>query len=212
MSSTTHTDGIMQQEPAACFGPFTLPPGRTTNWPTLVVECSWSESLAHIQWDANLWIGRCAAEAKAVISMSMTKGRDALVVEKGTPGNPPQTRSWSRFSASREQSVRIFRYGNGAVWPAGGPLMIRFEEIFLPSPNSPSSRTLSLTKRHLSPSQNAHGIEQSRTMATDMACHFLSSRLVLRGLHIMRREVPLCWLKTEFYAGITILLNSLEYP
>ncbi|KAJ1706313.1 hypothetical protein NYO67_11530 [Aspergillus flavus] len=63
--------------------------------------------------------------------------RDALVLEKWVPGNPPQTRSCARFFAYREQSVRIFRYGNGVVRTTGDPLIIRFEEVFLRPPNSP---------------------------------------------------------------------------
>ncbi|KAE8142954.1 hypothetical protein BDV38DRAFT_293436 [Aspergillus pseudotamarii] len=150
MGKTTHIDGTVQKEPAACFRPkFTLLSGRTAKWPTLVVECCWSESLAHIQWDANLWIGRSEAEVKVVILMSMTKDQDALVVEKWTPGNPPQTRSWTRFSASREQSVRIFRYANGTVKTAGHPLIIRFEEVFLRPPKPPLEQDFELDQAAL---------------------------------------------------------------
>lgn len=76
-------------------------------------------------------------KAAVVILISMTKDRDALVLEKWVPGNPPQTRSCARFFAYREQSVRIFRYGNGVVRTTGDPLIIRFEEVFLRPPNSP---------------------------------------------------------------------------
>ncbi|KAB8277358.1 hypothetical protein BDV30DRAFT_205038 [Aspergillus minisclerotigenes] len=137
IGSVTLIDGNLQKEPAACYRPRTLPPERTRKWwPTLVVESGWYESLAHLQMDANIWIGRSEANVKVVILISMTKDRDALVLEKWVPGNPPQTRSCARFFAYREQSVRIFRYGNGVVRTTGDPLIIRFEEVFLRPPNS----------------------------------------------------------------------------
>ncbi|KJK67252.1 hypothetical protein P875_00117330 [Aspergillus parasiticus SU-1] len=125
IGSATFIDGNLQKEPAACFCPFTLPPGRTRKWPTLVVESGCGDLI------------------------SMTKDRNALVLEKWIPGNPPQTRSRARFFACREQSVRIFRYGNGVVRTAGDPLIIRFEEVFLRPPNSPLEQDYELDKTSL---------------------------------------------------------------
>ncbi|KAK6812665.1 hypothetical protein RU639_011704 [Aspergillus parasiticus] len=149
IGSATFIDGNIQKEPAACFCPFTLPPGRTRKWPTLVVESGWYENLAHLQMDANIWIGRSEADVKVVILISMTKDRNALVLEKWIPGNPPQTRSRARFFACREQSVRVFHYGNGVVRTAGDPLIIRFEEVFLRPPNRPLDQDYELDQAAL---------------------------------------------------------------
>ncbi|KAB8226398.1 hypothetical protein BDV33DRAFT_162178 [Aspergillus novoparasiticus] len=149
IGSATFIDGNLQKEPAACHRPRTLPPERPRKWPTLVVESGWCESLTHLQMDANIWIGRSEADVKVVILISMTKDRDAVVLGKWIPGNPPQTRSCARFFACREQSVKVFRYGNGVVRTAGDPLIIRFEEVFLRPPNPPLEQDYELDQAAL---------------------------------------------------------------
>ncbi|KAE8168291.1 hypothetical protein BDV40DRAFT_96313 [Aspergillus tamarii] len=132
--SKAHKDGSYIKEPDSCFRPRVLPLGRSIKWPTLVLECGWAESLAHLRMDADWWISHSEGDVKVVIIASIEKNPYKLHIERYS-GVQPQTRARTRYTKALEQTVKVYRTSNGVVKTVGDPLIIPFTQVMLRTSN-----------------------------------------------------------------------------
>ncbi|KAL2869557.1 uncharacterized protein BJX67DRAFT_370769 [Aspergillus lucknowensis] len=85
--------------------PISLPPGRSRNWPSVVIECGWSESRAKLERDCRWWLHASGGDIK--IALSISKLAQTIVI-----------------SQTRSHPIRI----------TGAPLCLEFDKVFLRQP------------------------------------------------------------------------------
>ncbi|KAL2821293.1 hypothetical protein BDW59DRAFT_181288 [Aspergillus cavernicola] len=144
------TSGDISKEPDASFEPRRPPPGRSEEWPAVVIESGYSESTAHLRAMADLWISKSGGDVKVAIIISIERQRGKIIVEKWIPnatprGNGPFLRNRGQH-ARCEKEVIITRNDNGSAAVSGAPLVIRFEEMFLRAPNPPHEKDYVLSR------------------------------------------------------------------
>ncbi|OJJ40398.1 hypothetical protein ASPWEDRAFT_207582 [Aspergillus wentii DTO 134E9] len=85
------THASISNEPDASFKPTNVPPGRSNQWPTVVVECGDSETTAHLRCIADLWIGNSGGQMTVVIIISVDWPPRRVIFENGFPKLPSRT-------------------------------------------------------------------------------------------------------------------------
>lgn len=70
-----------QKQPDLSYCPLHLPPGRTRQWPTMVVECGYSESKAKLAADARWWLAESQGEVAIAITISVHNTRREIIME-----------------------------------------------------------------------------------------------------------------------------------
>ncbi|PIG82561.1 hypothetical protein AARAC_010643 [Aspergillus arachidicola] len=134
--SKTHRDGSSAKEADSCFRPRVLPPGRSLDWPTLVLECGWAESLARLRTDANWWFGHSGGQVKVVIIVSIKKDPYELHIERYSC-ETQETRARTRYTSVLEQTVKVYCDSYGIIETVDDPLIIPFTEAMLRTPVRP---------------------------------------------------------------------------
>ncbi|KAL5332184.1 hypothetical protein BJX70DRAFT_393171 [Aspergillus crustosus] len=115
--------------------PWTLPPGRSRQWPAVVAQCGYSESTRHLRAIADLWISNFDGDVKVALIISIERGKDRMIVRKWVPGQTarstgPSLRSRGQH-ARREQELVITKGQDGSAEISGASLVIGFKEMFL---------------------------------------------------------------------------------
>ncbi|KAL2849943.1 hypothetical protein BJY01DRAFT_245739 [Aspergillus pseudoustus] len=123
------------------FRPTRLPRGRFRDWPTVVVEVAYSESISKLQSDVRYWTRAGAGEVKVIITICVARNRPEIIIEK-----------WGvdyQGNKSREQTVQIRKVGSRSR-VSGGHLVLEFERLFLRAPTTPrEQRNVQITEEDL---------------------------------------------------------------
>ncbi|KAJ5825471.1 hypothetical protein N7474_002609 [Penicillium riverlandense] len=131
------------KEPDGTWRHKSLPAGRTTEWPSVVIETGVSEGWTQLKRDAEWWINNSHGQVKLVILIRANKSLPEIKYETIISGAPsPALRSGRvRYQCLPRQSIVQSRPVNqpGAPITTVGvtPLVVKFDEIFLRQPAPP---------------------------------------------------------------------------
>jgi hypothetical protein len=90
---------------------------REKDWPTIVLESGWSESLTRLRQDAHIWFENSGGDVKIVLLFSIGRTARTMIIEKWenrpvpanppVPANRPATRSTTRTIPTQIQAITI---------------------------------------------------------------------------------------------------------
>lgn len=148
--STTHRPpgGNRGKQPDECFwSPSRKPrPGEQSDWPTLVIETGFTESLRRLREDARWWFHNSLGQVRIVLIICINRRQHKAIIEKwhlAPPCTPnPLTRSildqlvgtqqppLDQQPVSSQQPYRAQEIQIDPVLVQGAPLTLNFEAVF----------------------------------------------------------------------------------
>ena len=139
------------------FKPLSVRPLKT-DWPTIVIEAGWSESLTRLRRDAHFWLEDSGGDVKIVLLFSIGRGArtGTLIIEKWenrpVPANRPTTRSITRAAGNAQTATQIqaITIDSNSNTVNGAPLTLDFQKIFLRQAVPPLEHDFTLTAQDLS--------------------------------------------------------------
>ncbi|KAI2712097.1 hypothetical protein CBS147332_5733 [Penicillium roqueforti] len=135
---------ISSQEADTAYKPVTRNQG--SDWPTIVLECGYSESMRRLAVDARWWLVNAGGDVKTVLLISINGERQALHLERwclAPPYDRPVTRNTPSMVPTKTGEVDIVA---GIV--TGAPLCLKFEDL-VERPPGPTERDVVLTADQL---------------------------------------------------------------
>lgn len=130
-SATIHSNNGSKEADLA-WRPNRLPPQRSDNWPSVVLEVSFSEKSSKINSDIRFWLGQSEGDVKLVV---------ILDIDRDTPDIKFETWDYDGRQPRRVQSVRV-RKVRKEVSVDGDPLIISFDRLFLRAPTIPREQDI----------------------------------------------------------------------
>ena len=145
------------KEGDSAFKPLSIRP-RKADWPTIVIEAGWSESLRKLRLDAGFWLEDSGEEVKIVLLFSIGRGARAgtMIIEKWenlpVSANRPATRSITRAAgnAQRATQIQAITIDSNSNTVNGAPLTLEFQKIFLRQAVPPLEQDFTFTAQDLS--------------------------------------------------------------
>ncbi|KAJ5687004.1 hypothetical protein N7536_009623 [Penicillium majusculum] len=131
------------KEADASFGLAQPTPGRSTKWPTVVIEVGVSESYRKLRKDAEWWLTNSRGDVKLVIIVSISRKTPNVTFETVTLDLPVNSLRLQRprYVPKIRQSITVSRKKNEPNSPITitprVPLTIGFEELFCRQPVPP---------------------------------------------------------------------------
>lgn len=131
------------KEPDGTWRPESLPLGRTTEWPSVVIEVAVSESWKKLKSDAEWWISNSEGQVKLVILIYVNQSQPDIKYETliKDPASPALHDGRIRYRCITRQSIVQSRPLSQPTAPittiGGAPLVIGFDEMFLRQPVPP---------------------------------------------------------------------------
>jgi len=131
---------------------------RETDWPRIVFESGFSETLPRLRHDAGWWIIHSKGDVKIAIIISIKPRQKTLVVEKWCPSPPPASRPAARAQVititqnptprrdNIAQQVVTVQSGTGSTYGVvRAPLILEFDKIMLRAPVPPNESDIIFT-------------------------------------------------------------------
>ena len=138
------------KEGDTAFKPKSIRPHKA-DWPAIVIEAGWSESLQKLRQDAHFWLEDSRGNVKIVLLFSIGRRSRTMIIEKWenrpVPANRPVTRSMPTAVATQIQAIAIDSNSNTVN---GAPLTLEFEKIFLRQAVPPLEHDFTFTAQDLS--------------------------------------------------------------
>jgi len=111
------------------------------DFPTIVIEVGFSETLQKLRNDARLWFSMSGNDVKIVILIAVRAASNRIIIEKWTLGPVPAHRRRMRHTPAQiphaEQSITITRTPANntlAITDGTAPLTLEFRRLFLRDP------------------------------------------------------------------------------
>ena len=126
------------------------------DWPTIVIQAGWSESLRKLQVDAGFWLEDSGEEVKIVLLFSISRRARTIIIEKWenrpVPANRPVTRSLMRAAGNVQTATQIqaITIDSNSNTVNGAPLTLEFRKIFLRQAVPPLEHDFTFTAQDLS--------------------------------------------------------------
>jgi hypothetical protein len=137
------------------------PKSMRTNYPTLVTEAGWSQTLEKLREKARWWFNKSKGDVKIVLLVKSSSGSNHIRIEKWklAPAASRQGATTTRAAtAMTPQCVHVVeiaraagindahpnRFNPTSYVVTGGPLRLEFIDIFLRQPIPPGERDLIL--------------------------------------------------------------------
>jgi hypothetical protein len=149
----------VSKEGDSAFKPLSIRP-REIDWPIIVVESGWSESLTKLRRDARLWLENSRGEVKIVLLLSIDRTARTMITEKWenrpVPANRPATRSMTRAAANPNQpsqtptQIQAITIDSDSNTVNEAPLTLEFRKIFLRQAVPPLEHDFTFTVQDLS--------------------------------------------------------------
>ena len=138
------------KEGDTAFKPLSMRP-READWPTIVIEAGWSESLRKLRLDAGFWLEDSGGDVKIVLLISIGRRARTMIIEKwenrSVSPNRPFTRSNTTQIPTQIQAITIDSNSNTVN---GAPLTLEFRKIFLRQAVPPLEHDFTFTAQDLS--------------------------------------------------------------
>lgn len=113
-----------------------LPPGRSTQWPSVALEVAYSESREKVKRDMEYWVNG-SADVRMGVTIDIKKQTGNIVISSWRRGAPTPPRTPTNPEPEMIQEIRIYRSNqNGKSYVTGdNNLVIPFEHMMLRKPN-----------------------------------------------------------------------------
>jgi hypothetical protein len=153
LGATTFKTPHVSKEGDSAFKPLSIRP-RDADWPTIVLESGWSESLTRLRRDAYIWLKDSGRDVKIVLLFSIGRRASAgtMIIEKWenrpVPANRPATRSNTTQTPTQIQAITIDSNPNPNP-VNGAPLTLEFRKIFLRQAVPPLEHDFTFTAQDL---------------------------------------------------------------
>ena len=158
VGATTFKTPRVSKEGDSAFKPLSIRPHKA-DWPTIVLESGWSESLPKLRQDAHIWLENSGGDVKIVLLFSIGRTARTMIIEKWenrpVPANPPTTRSMTRAAANPPNQpsqtptqIQAITIDSNTV--NGAPLTLEFRKIFLRQAIPPLEHDFTFTAQDLS--------------------------------------------------------------
>ncbi|KAJ5806804.1 hypothetical protein N7474_010396 [Penicillium riverlandense] len=127
------------KQPDGQYQPKRRPPGRTADWPALVLEVALSEPQSKLESDVRYWLRQSNGAVQVALTMKINRRIPEITIEK-----------WARNDEQRigrphrEQRITIRKDGKKRIEIRGGDLVIDFEKLFLRTPSIPREMDIRL--------------------------------------------------------------------
>ncbi|PLB40005.1 uncharacterized protein BDW47DRAFT_123950 [Aspergillus candidus] len=141
--STTHFASLGAKEPDQAWRPRRLPPSRSQDWPSAVIEIAYSETEAKLGSDVRFWMRASGGDVKVVLTLRIDRHQPRIRIEKWVSGSKTNTRH------HLDQSIIISKSKNNQIIPTNAPLTIGFEELFLRPASIPRERDIEVDAEKL---------------------------------------------------------------
>jgi hypothetical protein len=144
MGATQYLGRRSSKEGDSAYKPYSRRP-NVTDWPTIVFEAGFSESLAHLRYDAEWWLKHSGGEVKIVIIILTKPAQSKIQIEKWElrpmTGRRPILRSASNTlnNLPPQTPTKIQEIIIDGDTVTGAPLVLEFAKIFLRQPVPPQS-------------------------------------------------------------------------
>src|SRR4051794_19288041 len=160
IGATTFKTLRMSKEGDSAFKPLSMRPHKA-DWPTIVIESGWSESLTKLRQDAHRWLENSRGDVKIVLLFSIGRTARTMIIEKWehrpVPANVSATRSMTRAAAnppnqpSRSPTqIQAITIDSNSDTVNGAPLTLEFRKIFLRQAVPPLEHDFTFTAQDLS--------------------------------------------------------------
>ena len=137
LGAATFKTPRMSKEGDSAFKPGSMRPLKT-DWPTIIIEAGWCESITKLREDARRWLENSRGAIKIVLLISIGRRARMMIIEKWENG--PQI-------ATQIQAITIDTNSNTVI---GAPLTLEFRKIFLRQAVPPLEHDFTITAQHLS--------------------------------------------------------------
>lgn len=133
------------KEPDLSWGPRFLPPDRSLEWPTVVLEVGYSETRAKLQQDMSFWLNKSDESVLMAISIDIKRPSGDIYIcswERGipSPADPePQPLKLQEIKISPTKPASY----------TGDPLKIQFSKLLLRQPSPPAENDFVFSKEDL---------------------------------------------------------------
>ena len=121
------------------------PRNREDDWPTIVFESGFSESLTKLRQDARWWLTNSQGDVRIVVTVLVRPEHKTLQVEKWCLAPPPRITRRNQDIPTRVQEILVTQnppphIGGAATYTVtGAPLTLEFQEMLLRAPTPPES-------------------------------------------------------------------------
>lgn len=132
------------KRPDCQYSPVRLPRGRTTDWPTVVLEVSFSEPASKLMSDVRYWLGQSSGAVQVALTLQIDRRIPKITLEKWE-----QNDDHGDGRPHRKQSITIRKGAENLTEIRGGPLVIDFEQLFLRPPSTPRESEIRLGDKEL---------------------------------------------------------------
>ena len=153
IGATTFKTPRMSKVGDSAFKPLSIRP-RKEDWPTIVLESGWSESLTKLRQDAHRWLENSREDVKIVLLFSIGRTARTMIIEKWenrpVPTNRPATRSVTRAAAQTPTQIQAITINSNSNTVNGAPLTLEFRKIFLRQAVPPLEHDFTFTAQDLS--------------------------------------------------------------
>lgn len=112
--------------PDVAWRPIRLPRGRSLDWPSVVLEVSFSETRQKLMSDVRHWLGASDGDVKVVLTVSIERHTPKIAIEQWVKKNG---------RGGREQRIEIRKSGVD-IKVSENALQISFERMFLCPPST----------------------------------------------------------------------------
>jgi hypothetical protein len=160
LGTTTFKTPRVSKEGDSAFKPLSIRP-READWPTIVLESGWSESLTRLRQGARLRLENSRGDVQIVLLFSIGRTARTMIIEKWenppVPANRPATRSITRAVATSPNpppqtptQIQAITIDSTSNTVNGAPLTLEFRKIFLRQAVPPLEHDFTFTAQDLS--------------------------------------------------------------
>ena len=159
LGATTFKTPRVSKEGDSAFKPLSIRPNEA-DWPTIVLESGWPESLTRLRRDAHIWLENSGGDVKMVLLFSIGRTARTMVIEKWenrpvhanppVPANRPATRSMTTAAAQTPTLIQAITIDSNSNTVNGAPLTLEFQKIFLRQAVPPLEHDFTFTAQDLS--------------------------------------------------------------
>lgn len=120
--------------------PRRLPPSRSEDWPSVVLEIAFPETESKLMSDVRFWFHESHGDVKIVLMLKIQHHRPEIIFEKWTINNGRR---------ERQQQVIVSMGTSQKITVKNAPLVIEFEKLFLRAPTVPRETDLQIDTESL---------------------------------------------------------------
>jgi hypothetical protein len=159
LGATTFKTLRVSKEGDSAFKPRSIRSGKA-DWPTIVLESGWSESLTKLRRDAHIWLENSKDDVKIVLLFSISRTARTMTIKKWenrpVPANPPvpvnrtATGLMTRAAVQTPTQIQAITIDSNSNTVNGAPLTLEFRKIFLRQAVPPLEHDFTFTTQDLS--------------------------------------------------------------